>query len=262
MAEQRRPLHAVWRLLRPALRWLTVWLLPRALLYGVPIAALLTVLLVLPFRWMNPPLSAFMLQTLVADLREDGHTEARVRHRWVDLDAISPHIRLAVIASEDQRFPEHHGFDTTALRNAVDDALRGEGLRGASTISQQTAKNLYLWHGRSMLRKGLEAWFTVYMELFWPKERILEIYLNIAEWEEGLYGIEAASHRYFAKPAARLTAREAALLAAVLPNPNRFRADAPSRYVLGRQQWILKQMDALGGPRYLETLRSPTDRTN
>ncbi len=262
MAEQRRPLRAVWRLLRPVLRWLTVRLLPRALLYGVPIAVLFTVLLVLPFRWMNPPLSAFMLQTLVAELHEVGRAEARVRHRWVDLDAISPDARLAVIASEDQRFPDHHGFDTAALRDAVGDALQGQGLRGASTISQQTAKNLYLWHGRSLVRKGLEAWFTVHMELFWPKERILEVYLNIAEWEEGLYGIEAASRRYFGKPAARLTASEAALLAAVLPNPNRFRVDAPSLYVLGRQQWILEQMDALGGPRYLDALRTPTARTN
>ena len=262
MAEQRRPLRAVWRLLRPALRWLTVWLLPRALLYGVPTVVLLTVLLVLPFRWMNPPLSAFMLQTLIADLRNGDEAAALVRHRWVDLEAISPHARLAVIAGEDQLFPHHRGFDTAALRDAVDDALRGQGLRGASTISQQTAKNLYLWHGRSLARKGLEAWFTVHMELFWPKERILEIYLNIAEWEEGLYGIEAASRRYFGKPAALLTPEEAALLAAVLPNPNRFRVDAPSRYVLGRQQWILEQMDALGGPRYLEQLRTPTVREN
>ncbi len=255
MKRPQRPLAATGRLLWRATRWLV----PRALLYGVPAVILLTVLLVGPLRWMNPPLSAFMLQTLVADLRETDHGEASVRHRWVELDDISPYARLAVIAAEDQRFPHHNGFDTAALRDAVDEALSGQGLRGASTLSQQTAKNLYLWHGRSLVRKGIEAWFTVYMEALWSKERILEIYLNIAEWEKGLYGIEAASRHYFDKPAARLTAEEAALLAAVLPNPEVFRVDAPSDRVHARQHWILQQMDALGGTRYLEQLASPTD---
>ncbi len=229
-----------------------VWLLRRVLVYGLPVAVAITVLLVLPLRWIDPPISSFMLQTLASSLR--AGEEGRMRHQWVPLQQISPHLQVAAITAEDQRFPDHRGFDTEALREAVAEAIAGDRLRGASTISQQTAKNLYLWHGRSMLRKAMEAWFVVWMELFWSKERILEVYLNIAEWDDSLYGAEAAARHYFGKSAASLTSVEAALLAAVLPNPHRLRVDRPSSYVLERQLWILAQMESLGGVRYLGNL--------
>jgi monofunctional biosynthetic peptidoglycan transglycosylase len=168
----------------------------------------------------------------------------------VDLPEISRFAALAVVAAEDQRFPLHHGFDFAEIGEALEE--RGNGrLRGASTISQQVAKNLFLWQGRSFVRKGLEAWLTLWIELLWPKRRILEVYLNLAELGPGVFGVEAASRRTFGKPAARLEAEEAALLAAVLPNPVRYRADAPSSYVRHRAARIRREMDRLG-PAYLE----------
>ena len=158
------------------------------------------------------------------------------------MDEISPWMALAVIASEDQKFPEHWGFDVHAIQQVLDND-GSERMRGASTLSQQTAKNLFLWDGRSWVRKGLEAGLTVGLETVWTKRRILTVYLNIAEF--GNVGVEEASQRYFHKPASRLSMAEAALLAAVLPNPIRFRADAPSGYI--RQQWIMRQMRQLGG---------------
>ena len=172
---------------------------------------------------------------------------------WVGMDEISPWMGLAVIAAEDQKFPEHWGFDVTAIEKALAHNERNENrIRGASTLSQQTAKNLFLWDGRSWLRKGLEAGLTVGIETVWSKKRILTVYLNIAEFGEGTFGVEAASQRYFHKPASKLTASEAALLAAVLPNPIRFRADAPSGYVRSRQAWILRQMRQLGGEGFMQ----------
>ncbi len=159
---------------------------------------------------------------------------------------------LAVIASEDQRFADHHGFDLDSIQDAVEDHERGRRLRGASTISQQVAKNVFLWPGRSFVRKGLEAYFTVLIEALWPKRRILEVYLNVAEFGDGLFGVEAASQRYFKKPASRLSLEEAAVLAAVLPNPHRLRAGRPSAYVEERRDWILRQMDQLGGVAYMQ----------
>ena len=178
----------------------------------------------------------------------------RTDYRWVSLEQISPHAALAVIASEDQLFPFHAGFDINSIREAVRANERGKRLRGASTISQQVAKNLFLWSDHSFVRKGLEAWFTVLIEALWPKERILEVYLNIIQLGNGIYGVEAASQRYFHKPAARLPSSEAAVLAAVLPNPLRLHADNPSRYVLSRRDWILGQMSDLGGSSYLQAL--------
>jgi monofunctional glycosyltransferase len=165
-----------------------------------------------------------------------------------------PAAGLAVIASEDQRFPEHGGFDFKQIEKAMDEAERGGRARGASTISQQVAKNLFLWNGRSYLRKGLEAWYTVLIEALWSKRRILEVYVNIAEFGRGVYGAEAAAQAFFRKPAARLGRGEAARLAAVLPSPKRMRADNPSAYVLRRQAEIERQMQALGGPAYLKGL--------
>jgi monofunctional biosynthetic peptidoglycan transglycosylase len=150
-----------------------------------------------------------------------------------------------VIASEDQKFLMHDGFDFDAIGKAVTDAQRGRRLRGASTISQQVAKNLFLWPGQSWVRKGLEAWFTVWIEFLWPKQRILEVYLNSAQFGRGIWGVEAASRAYFGKDAARLTRPDAALLAAVLPSPTRYRVVNPGPYMRDRQTWILHQMSAV-----------------
>ncbi len=212
-----------------------------------------TALAVLSLRWLDPPTSAFMLTARVqAALARDS--SYRADYRWVSLERISPHAALAVIASEDQLFPFHGGFDLNSIREAVRASEHGKHLRGASTISQQVAKNLFLWSGQSFVRKGIEAWFTVLIEAMWPKERILETYLNIVEFGKGMYGVEAASQRYFHKEAARLSSPESALLAAVLPNPIRFHVDNPSRYVQSRRDWILGQMRGLGGSSYLNAV--------
>ena len=171
---------------------------------------------------------------------------------WVSMDEISPWMGLAVIAAEDQKFPEHWGFDVSAIEKALAHNERNENrIRGASTLSQQTAKNLFLWDGRSWVRKGLEAGLTLGMETVWSKKRILTVYLNIAEFGDGVFGVEAAAQRYFHKPASRLSLSEAALLAAVLPNPLRFKANAPSGYVRSRQAWIMRQMRQLGGESFM-----------
>ena len=167
------------------------------------------------------------------------------------ISAISPQLQIAVVASEDQKFPLHDGFDIEAIEEAWADRVAGTRSRGASTISQQVAKNLFLWSDPSWLRKGLEAWFTAWIELLWSKQRILEVYLNIAEFGAGVYGAEAASQRFFGMPAGRLNAAQAALLAAVLPNPKQYRADAPGPYLRERVGWIQTQMHQLGGPAYL-----------
>ena len=156
-----------------------------------------------------------------------------------------------MVASEDQKFPDHWGFDVEAIEKAYELNQHRHRVHGASTISQQVAKNLYLWSGRSYFRKALEAYFTVLIESCWPKRRILEIYLNIAEFGYGTYGAEAAAQRFFHKPASRLTRSDAAVLAAVLPNPQHYLASAPSRYVEQRRDWILNQMQALGGQEML-----------
>lgn len=208
---------------------------------------LLTCSMVVALRWLDPPTSAFIL-------RERASADYAVQHRWVDWQNISPHAKVAVIAAEDQLFPQHLGFDLKSINDALDDMERGRRVRGASTISQQVAKNLFLWPRQSWIRKGLEAYFTVLIELLWPKQRILEVYLNVAELGKGVFGVGAASDRFFRKDPARLTAADAALMAAVLPSPKRMRINAPSRYVRSRQQWILGQMRALGGPGLLKSI--------
>jgi monofunctional glycosyltransferase len=201
-------------------------------------------------RWVNPPYSAFMAQTQVSAWAKHDRTYV-FRHRWVDLNQISPNLPLAVVASEDQKFPEHWGFDVEAIEKAYEMNQHSHRVHGASTISQQVAKNLFLWSGRSYFRKGLEAYFTLLIEACWPKRRILEIYLNIAEFGYGVYGAEAAAQRFFHVPAAKLSRSDSAVLAAVLPNPERLIAAAPSAYVQQRRDWILGQMQALGGPEML-----------
>jgi monofunctional biosynthetic peptidoglycan transglycosylase len=213
----------------------------------------LSVIAVALLRWVNPPYSAFMAQTQMAAWATHDRNYV-FRHHWVDLNQVSPNLPLAVVASEDQKFPEHWGFDVEAIEKAYEMNQHSHRVHGASTISQQVAKNLFLWSGRSYFRKGLEAYFTVLIEACWPKRRILEIYLNIAEFGLGTYGAEAAAQRFFHKPAARLTRSDSAVLAAVLPNPERLSAAAPSAYVQQRRDWILGQMQALGGPEMLDDI--------
>lgn len=205
---------------------------------------LVTLVPVLVLRWVPPPTTAFMLRARLLD-RESGHP-ARLRHRWVSWREIAPAMRLAVVASEDQRFPYHHGFDVQAIADAVGEAESGERLRGASTITQQVAKNLFLWPARSFLRKAIEAWFTVLLEACWSKRRILEVYLNVAQFGRRIYGVDAAARFYFGKPPARLDWHEAALLAAVLPDPDRLHVAPASPYVEERAREIETQMGLLG----------------
>jgi len=201
------------------------------------------------FSFLPVPFSAVMIERqvsawLTGDFGYVAHSD------WVPMDEISAPMALAVMASEDQKFPEHWGFDMEAIQSVLD--KEGGKMRGASTLSQQTAKNLFLWDGRSWVRKGLEAGLTVGIETVWTKRRILTVYLNIVEFGDGVFGVEQASQHFFHKPASRLTASQAALLAAVLPNPHLFKVNAPSAYVLRRQQWILRQMSQLGGESFLQ----------
>ena len=224
-------------------RWLRRLLLLPFLLLG------LTVLQVATLRFIDPPTSAFMLWRQWDGLREEGFT---LRQAWRDYDQISPQLPIALVAAEDQKFPQHQGFDLEAIDKARDSNARGGRVRGASTISQQVAKNLFLWSGGGYVRKGLEAWYTLLIEAMWSKQRILEVYANIAEFGDGVYGAEAAAQAFFGKPASALTAAESARLAAVLPNPKKYSAASPGPYVQRRTAWIQRNARNLGGPAYLE----------
>ena len=228
--------------------------LRRWILLAILAWLVLTVVPVLLLRWIPPPSSAFMLEARIEALRA-GDKAYRTDYHWVSLEHISPQAALAVIASEDQTFPFNYGFDFHSIRKAVRAAERGRRLRGASTISQQVARNLFLWPGRSFVRKGIEAYFTVLLETFWPKERILEVYLNVAQFGRGIYGVEAAARRFYREPAVHLTASQAALLAAVLPDPVHWHVERPSGFVLWKQRWILGQMRNLGGAAYLQDVK-------
>ncbi|SKB44224.1 monofunctional biosynthetic peptidoglycan transglycosylase [Dyadobacter psychrophilus] len=196
--------------------------------------------------WVTP----FMLSRKIEAFRADEDTE--IHHDWEPYENISKEVALAVVASEDQNFPNHWGFDFDQIYNAVTE--KRKRARGASTISQQVAKNVFLWHGRSFIRKGLEAYFTVLIEVIWDKERILEVYLNVAEMGKMTFGVEAASLRYYNKSAKKLSRYEAARIAAVLPNPVRFSIKNPSGYVQKRTGQIVRQMRYLGGQKYIADL--------
>lgn len=190
---------------------------------------------ILALRWINPPITITQLSNWVSG---NG-----MRRDYVSASEISPYMRLAVIASEDQLFTEHYGFDWKRIQEAMAyNKRKPQKLRGGSTISQQTAKNVFLWQGRSWIRKGLEVYFTSMIELFWGKKRILEVYLNVIEMGKGVFGAEAAAQYYFGKSAKQLTRREAAMIAASLPNPKRYTVKPASRYVQGRSNFILRQM--------------------
>ena len=201
---------------------------------------LFSIFMVLLYKWVPIPFTPLMA------IRYFEHPEEQIRHDWVPMEEINPNLPLAVVASEDQNFLNHDGFDYEAIKKAIAENKRRSRSRGASTISQQTAKNVFLWPGRSWFRKGVEVYFTFLIEVFWSKERILEVYLNSIEMGKGVYGAEAASRFWFNKPAAKLSQYEAAALAAVLPNPREYRANPPSGYIQGRKSWIVRQMNNLG----------------
>lgn len=205
-----------------------------------------SVALTLPLRWFDPVTTSFMLR--------DDSGRIPVLHEWHEWDRQGAYLPLAVIAAEDQRFDRHFGLDLESINKSIAKAKHGGSLRGASTITQQLAKNLFLWSGRSFVRKGFEAWLAFNLELFLPKRRILEIYLNVIELGPGIYGTAAGSRYFFGKAPTALSAREAALLAAVLPNPHQFMVDAPSAYVRERQAWILGQMKRLERERWIVTI--------
>jgi monofunctional glycosyltransferase len=237
------------RWLRLVFFWLPFWFV------------VITVTQVLVLRWVPPMTSAFMVARQI-DAITDGDWSYRPSYEWQRWENLSPTLPISLVAAEDQKFPHHNGFDFEAIDKAMVSNGRGRKVRGASTISQQVAKNLFLWSGRSYLRKGLEAWYTVLIELLWPKQRILEVYANIAEFGDGVYGAEAAAKTFFGKPAARLSASESARLAAVLPNPKTYNARKPGRYVQRRANWIERQVRRLGGASYLTSSAPPEPRVS
>lgn len=210
-------------------------ILKQVVIWLFAITVVVPVLLVMTFRFVPPPATPLMIGTML--------TDGAVAQRWVPLDSISPNLVRAVIAAEDGKFCTHYGFDLEAIDKALDRNAAGGTLRGASTISQQTAKNLFLMPDRTWTRKGIEAYFTLLIEGLWPKRRIMETYLNIVEWGPRRFGAEAASLGNFRKPAAQLSPLEAARLATVLPSPRRYRADQPGPYVERQSQVILGRID-------------------
>lgn len=200
--------------------------------------------LVIVFKWIPVPITPLMV------IRKFEHTnnekKSSWKHDWISIDKMSKNIQLAVICSEDQNFLVHHGFDFKAIKKAMENNQKNRRIKGASTISQQTAKNVFLWPQRSWLRKGLETYFTFLIELMWSKERIMEVYLNSIEMGKDIYGIEAAAHYWFKKPASKLSQQDAAAIAAILPNPRVYRANPASNYIQSRKDWIVRQMYFFG----------------
>ncbi|WP_246197269.1 monofunctional biosynthetic peptidoglycan transglycosylase [Pseudoxanthomonas sacheonensis] len=204
-------------------------------------------------RFVDPPFSAFMMARQF-EAWGAGDAGFRVAYDWRDIERISPNLPVAMVAAEDQNFATHRGFDFKAIEKARANNAKGRKVRGASTVSQQVAKNLFLWQGRSWVRKGVEAWYTLLIELMWPKTRILEVYANIAEFGDGIYGAQAASRSYWRKDASRLSPAESARLAAVLPAPRRYSVARPGPFVQRRANWIQRQARQIGGPGYLQSL--------
>lgn len=199
-----------------------------------------SIFIVLVYKWVPVPFTPLMV------IRYFENPDEEIHHDWVPMDEISKNMQLAVITSEDQNFVKHHGFDFQAIEKAIENNKKGKRVRGASTISQQTAKNVFLWPARNWFRKGLETYFTFLIEILWSKERILEVYLNSVEMGKGVYGAEAAAQYWFHKSAENLSAYEAAAIAAVLPNPRQYRANPASNYIQQRKNWIVRQMQYYG----------------
>ncbi|OGX86910.1 monofunctional biosynthetic peptidoglycan transglycosylase [Hymenobacter glacialis] len=232
------------------------------LLLQVSAALFLTsVAWVLAYRWVPPPATWLMLERRAHAPVGNGYSgiqqdSRHIRYQFRTLDEVAPAVPLALVAAEDQRFLLHRGFDFDAMAKAARRNWNGDGTHivGGSTISQQVAKNVFLWHGRSYVRKAAEAYFTVLIEFMWNKRRIMEMYLNVAEMGDCTFGVEAASQRYFGKSASKVTPAEAALLAGVLPNPLRFRASNPGPVARAKQRRVLRNMRRLGGTTYVNTL--------
>lgn len=229
--DEEHPQEAAYGEGRPRSRWSQVLKWVCLVLFGVFLSAHLYALIL---KWVPPPATVLM-----ASQAASGQP---IYKRWVSIDDISPHLVVAVIASEDQRFCDHSGVDTAAIRKAYDEWRGGEGLRGGSTITQQTAKNVFLWNGGGIVRKMPEAWMAYVVDNLWGKRRVMEVYLNVAEWGDGIFGAEAAARVRFGKPASKLTRTEAAMLATVLPSPNKWRIDPPGPYVQRRSRRTLRQM--------------------
>ena len=221
---------------KTALRWI------KFLLVGFFALSILSAII---FRFVPIPVTPLMLIRSI-EQATDAEKEFKMKKDWVSLEEISKFGQLAVVCAEDQKYLDHFGFDLESIKKVIDNKNNNKRIRGASTISQQTAKNVFLWPGRSWIRKGLEVYFTLLIETFWSKKRILEVYLNIAEMGEGIYGIQAASQEYFKKDAKNLNKSEAALIASILPNPRKYSARSPSSYTRGRQRWIMRQMSYWG----------------
>lgn len=215
----------------------------KALLLSAIFFAGSSLLAVVVYRWVPVHLTPLMLSRSVENW---GNSDFSTQKKWVPIERISHNMVLAVMASEDNNFMEHSGFDWEAIQRAIEHNKRSKRIQGGSTISQQVAKNVFLWHGRSYLRKGLEVYFTFLIETFWSKERIMEVYLNVIETGNGVYGAEAAARKYFKKPAAKLSKSEAAIIAAILPNPRRWNPNKPTQYILSRQAQIVRLMGLLG----------------
>lgn len=206
-----------------------------------------SVVIVFVFKWIPVPITPLMV---IRNMEQTDANKKGWKHDWIPIEEISTNLQLAVICSEDQNFLKHHGFDIKAIEEAYENNKKGKQLKGASTISQQTAKNVFLWPSRSWLRKGLETYFTFLIELIWSKERILEVYLNSIEMGPGIYGAEAASQYWFHKSTLKLTQYEAAAIAAILPSPLRYKANPATYYIEGRKSWIVKQMRYFGPLKY------------
>jgi monofunctional biosynthetic peptidoglycan transglycosylase len=206
-----------------------------------------SVVIVFVFKWVPVPITPLMV---IRNIEQTDTNKKGWKHDWVPIEDISTNLQLAVICSEDQNFFKHHGFDIKAIEKAYESNKKGKKLKGASTISQQTAKNVFLWPSRNWLRKGLETYFTFLIELIWSKERIMEVYLNSIEMGPGIYGAEAASNYWFKKPVSKLSKHEAATMASILPNPLRYKANPATPYIKSRTSWIVKQMGYFGPLNY------------
>jgi monofunctional biosynthetic peptidoglycan transglycosylase len=217
----------------------------RAMLYIVAALILLSVLLSLLYRWVNPPVTPLMLSRKIS-------SGAPIKHKWLNIKNISPYLINCAVAAEDNHFQGHNGFDFVEIQKAIKERTRGR-FRGASTISQQTAKNVFLWQGKSWLRKGLEVYFTFLIETFWSKERIMEVYLNIIEMGKGIYGAEAAAQHYFKKSAGKLSQYQAALIVASFPNPLERNPAKPSRYLKRRAQAVINLSQKVGAIKFDDT---------
>ncbi len=219
----------------------------------IGVFVLLSILVVLILRWANPPITSYMVQNQIL-ARWNNEKNFKLRHQWVDRQHISWTIKIATITSEDQGFAENWGFDFQQIQKALEGSNSLSTARGASTITQQTARNLFLWPAHSFFRKGLEAYFTILLDFLWPKSRILEVYLNIAQFGPHVYGVQAAGQIYFNTTAAHLSKNQSALMVTALPDPNDYDLAHPSSYMLSRRNWVLLYMNKLGNQAYLQRI--------